>query len=211
MLLKRVLKVWRNYFTSQFLVTIFIFLLTWLAGWLTGLRFAFPNGLAAGICEAIPNFGPIISGAISTALALIFGSSKLDLANWQFALIIAGICIVIQLLQSWLISPMLIGKTMFLNPVVVFIGMLVFSAMFGFWGMILAVPIMGTFKEVIKYSEEKKAQNSDKIEKVQEPDRIEKLQSPDSIEKSLDSNTTVKAQSYDRIEKVQSPDRLETP
>ena len=158
MLAKRVLKVWKNYFTSQFLVTIFVFLLTWLAGWLTGLRFSFLNALAAGICEVIPNFGPIISGAVSGILAFAFGSSKLDLANWQFALLTVAICIVIQMLQNWLISPLLIGKSMDLHPAVVFLGMLICSALFGFWGMILAVPIMGTFKEVRKYSEEQKQQ-----------------------------------------------------
>ncbi len=186
MLAKRVLKVWKNYFTSQFLVTIFVFLLTWLSGWLTGLRFPFLNALAAGICEVIPNFGPLISGAISAILALSFGSSKLDMANWQFALLIVGIFIVIQLLQNWLISPMLIGKSMNLNPIVVFIGMLIFSVLFGFWGMILAVPIMGTFKEVIQYTEEQKAHAPDQLEspghssgkQPNDPDRLEKPVNP---------------------------------
>ena len=103
----------------------------------------------------------IISTVISGILAFAFGSSKLGLVNWQFALLIIAICIVIQLLQNWLISPLLIGKTMDLNPILVFVGMLFFSALFGFWGMILAVPIMGTFKEVRKYTDEKKAQQTE--------------------------------------------------
>ena len=184
MLAKRVLKVWTNYITSQFLVTLFVFAATWLAGWLTGLKFSFLNALAAGICEVIPNFGPIISTVISAILALAFGSSKLDLANWQFALLIVAICIAIQLLQNWLISPLLIGKTMDLNPILTFVGMLVFSALFGFWGMILAVPIMATFKEVQKYTAEQKAQGpEDRLEqngkKEREPeDRLEMQQQP---------------------------------
>ena len=161
MLAKKVLKVWTNYLTSKFLVTIFVFVLTWLAGWLTGLKFSFLNALASGVCEVIPNFGPIISTIISAILALAFGSSKLGLVNWQFALLIVAICIVIQLLQNWLISPLIIGKSVALHPLIVFAGMLVFSAVFGFWGMILAVPIMGTFKEVRKYTDEKKAQQTE--------------------------------------------------
>ena len=53
MLLKRVLKVWKNYITSQFLVTIFVFALNWLSGSLTGLKFAFLNALAAGVWKAL--------------------------------------------------------------------------------------------------------------------------------------------------------------
>ncbi len=156
MLKKRILNVWKNYLTSQFLVTMFVFAMTWAAGAITGLRFAFLNALAAGVCECIPNIGPIVSGIISAVLALVFGSSRLDIANWQFALIIVGCCILIQCLQNWLISPLVIGKKMDLHPVVVFFGMLLFSALFGFWGMILAVPIMASFKEVKKYTEEQK-------------------------------------------------------
>ena len=169
MLKDRILKVWKKYITSQFLVMMSVFGLTWLAGALTGLRFAFLNAMFSGVCELIPNFGPLISGAVSVILALAFGSSILDLANWQFALIILGICVVIQLLQNWLINPLVVGKTMDLNPILIFLGSLAFTAVFGFWGMVLAVPIMATFKEALKYSQEKKLQNSDQVEKLPKP------------------------------------------
>ena len=173
MLAKRVLKVWKNYITSQFIATMFVFVLMWAAGGLTGLRFALLNAIFAGICEVIPNYGPIVSGIVSTVLAFAFGSSKFELANWQFAIIIAAVCVVIQLLQNWLISPLIIGKKMDLNPILVFVGMLVFSVFFGFWGMILAVPIMATLKEVRKYTEEKNAlaSDNDKIQPAEKTNR----------------------------------------
>lgn len=177
MLAKRILNVWKNYITSQFLVTLFIFILTWLMGWLTGLHYPLINALVAAVCEAIPNFGPLISGAISAILAVSFGSTKLDLPNWQFALVIIGGCILIQLLQNWLISPMIIGKKMDLNPIVIFVGMLIFSALFGFWGMILAVPVMASFKEALKYTQEQKPPDPDRLESPQkEKTQIEKPQ-----------------------------------
>ena len=151
MLLKRITSVWKNYFVGQFLVTLFVFLTTWGTGVLTGLKFPFLNALAAGICEAIPNIGPVLSGIISGALALAFGSSRFDLPNWQFLLIIIACVILIQLLQNWLISPLIIGKKMDLHPLLVLAGMIVFSIIFGFWGMILAVPMMGTIREIYRY------------------------------------------------------------
>ena len=151
MLLKRITSVWKNYFVGQFLVTLFVFLTTWGTGALTGLKFPFLNALAAGICEAIPNIGPVLSGIISGALALAFGSSRFDLPNWQFLLIIIACVILIQLLQNWLISPLIIGKKMDLHPLLVLAGMIVFSIIFGFWGMILAVPMMGTIREIYRY------------------------------------------------------------
>ena len=152
MLLKRIESVWKNYLVGQFLVTVFVFLMTWGAGILTGLRYPLLNALAAGICENIPTIGPVVSGIISGVLALAFGSSRLDLPNWQF-LILTVICVIlIQLLQNWLISPLIIGKKMDLHPLLVLAGMTIFSIIFGFWGMILAVPIMGTIREIYRYN-----------------------------------------------------------
>ena len=150
-LARRIIGVWKNYIVGQFLLTVFVFFMTWIAGALTGLHVPFLNALAAGVCESIPNFGPIISGAISCILALAFGSTRLDLANWQFFLVILACVIVIQLLQNLLINPLVIGKKMNLNPFLVFIGMTAFSIIFGFWGMILAVPIMGSIREIYRY------------------------------------------------------------
>lgn len=168
MLLKRISKVWKNYLVGQFLVTVYVFLATWGAGALTGLEYALPNAIAAGICESIPNFGPIVSAVISGVLALVFGSSRIDVPNWQF-LIITIICVlVIQALQNWLISPLIIGKKMDLHPLIVFIGMIVFSSLFGIWGMILAVPIIGTIKEIYRWYNENK-NNSEQNDRLERP------------------------------------------
>ena len=155
MLIKRIINVWKNYITSQFLVIMFVFLMNWLAGGLTGLHFALLNALAAGICEVIPSFGSFISWGITAVLALVFGSSNLDIVNWKYALIIVGCSILIQFLEDLLVSPQIIGKKMELHPIIVFMGMLMFSAFFGFWGMILAVPIMASLKEMKNYFGEK--------------------------------------------------------
>ena len=161
MLVKRIFNVWKNYITSQFLVIMFVFLMNWLAGGVTGLHFALLNALAAGICEVIPSFGEFISWGITAVIALVFGSSYLDIANWQYALIMVGCSILIQCLQSWLISPLIIGKKMDLHPLIVLIGMLLFSILFGFWGMLLAVPIIGTIQEIFRAAKE--AEKNDEL------------------------------------------------
>ncbi len=166
MLRKRIINIWKNYLVGQFLVTVFVFLSVWGAGTLTGLRFAFLNALAAGICESIPNVGPVISGVISGALALAFGSSVLEWENWQFMLLTVGWVILIQMLQNWLISPFIIGKKMDLHPVSVFLAMVVFSLVFGFWGMILAVPILASFREVWRWNNPPKEKKEDELEQI---------------------------------------------
>ena len=166
MLIKRILNVWKNYVTSQFLVTMFVFLMNLITGWATGLQFPFLSALAAGICEVVPAFGSLISCGITAVLALIFGSSNLDITNWQYALIMAGSVILIQCLEEWLVSPLIIGKRLELHPVIVTLGMLLASALFGFWGMILAVPVMASLKEVKQYSLENRIRKTDRLQYV---------------------------------------------
>ena len=76
--------------------------------------------------------------------------------------------LVIQALQNWLISPLIIGKKMDLHPLIVFIGMIVFSSLFGIWGMILAVPIIGTIKEIYRWYNENK-NNSEQNDRLERP------------------------------------------
>lgn len=165
MLFNRIINIWKDYLVGQFLVTIFVFLTTWGVGTFTGLRFALLNALAAGICESIPNIGPVISGVISGILALAFGSSRFEMANWQFLILIVGCVIMIQLLQNWLISPLIIGKKMELHPLAVIIGMTFFSILFGFWGMILAVPIIASLREIYRYYNTPKEKKEDVLQR----------------------------------------------
>lgn len=183
MLLKRIISIWKNYLVGQFLITLFVFLITWGMGALTGLRFPLGNAIAAAVCEAVPNIGPIISGVISGILALVFGSSRLEMANWQFLIVIVVCVILIQLLQNWLISPLIIGKKMDLHPLAVIIGMTVFSILFGFWGMILAVPIMGSLREIWReYNPpaEKKAKQEDVLQQLPDGNRFTSEYQPGS-------------------------------
>ncbi len=152
MLFKRIGTIWLNYAAGQFIVIIFVTAVTWGAGILTGIRFPLLNALAAGICENIPNIGPVISGILSAILSLVFGSSKIDIPNWQFAIVTILCSVLIQILQNLVISPLIIGKKMDLHPLAVFFGMMVFSVLFGFLGMILAVPIIASLREIIRYS-----------------------------------------------------------
>ena len=166
MMIKRIINVWKNYIGSQFLVMMFVFLTNLLAGWATGLHFPFVSALAAGICELIPGFGSFISWGITAFLGLVFGSSVLDIADWQYALLITGCSILIQCLEDWLISPMIIGKKMELPPLIVFFGVLFASAAFGFWGMILAVPVLASLKEIKNYSAERRIRKLDRLQYV---------------------------------------------
>jgi predicted PurR-regulated permease PerM len=115
---------------------------TWLALWVLGVEGAAIWGLAAGIFNTIPYFGPaIVSGAVAVVSYLQFGSATM-------ALYASGITLAITGLEGWLITPPLMGRAGRMNEVAIFVGLLFWTWIWGIWGTILAVPMMMVLKAI---------------------------------------------------------------
>ena len=123
-------------------------LATWLVLRWLGLDNAAVWGIAAGILNTIPYFGPfIVSGALMVVAMVQFG----DLSQ---ALWVAGAAMVVTSLEGWLLTPLLQGRFARMNEVAVFIGLLFWSWIWGFWGAILAVPMMVVIKAICDHVED---------------------------------------------------------
>ena len=71
-----------------------------------------------------------------------------------------GICsliavVVAQILESYFLQPLVMGKTMKLHPVTIMIGLLLFGNLFGILGMILATPTISIIKTIACFFNEK--------------------------------------------------------
>jgi predicted PurR-regulated permease PerM len=120
---------------------------TALSLWAFGLEYPILWGLAAGVANSIPYFGPIIVGVGLGAVALVqFGT----LAQ---ATMIAGVALLITSLEGWLLTPWLQGKAAKMNSVAVFVGILFWSWMWGPLGLLLAVPMTTVVKVVCDHVE----------------------------------------------------------
>lgn len=121
---------------------------TWLALLWLGVENAGFWGIAAGILNSIPYFGPfIVSGALFVIGMVQFG--ELGMAVW-----VAAVTMVITSLEGWLLTPALQGRVARMNEVAVFVGLLFWSWVWGFWGAILAVPMMMAIKAVCDHVED---------------------------------------------------------
>lgn len=120
------------------------------ATWLALLWFGAPNpglwGTAAGVLNSIPYFGPVIVSAGLAAVGLFAGGLTM-------ALQLAGVALVITSLEGWVLTPPLLGRAARLNTLAVFLGLLVWSWVWGVWGTILAVPLLSLIKAVCDHVE----------------------------------------------------------
>ncbi|MBA3948550.1 MAG: AI-2E family transporter [Acidobacteria bacterium] len=123
-------------------------IVTWLALVWLGVENAGVWGIGAGVLNSIPYFGPfIVSGALFVVGMVQFGN--VGEAAW-----VAFIAMMITSLEGWLLTPALQGRVAQMNEVAVFIGLLFWSWVWGFWGAILAVPMMMALKAVCDHVED---------------------------------------------------------
>ena len=103
--------------------------------WLAGLEFALPIGILAGMLVFVPYLGMILGLALATlAAAMQFTAFGSVLLVW--AVFGAG-----QLIEGMLVTPWLVGDRIGLHPLGVIFALLAFGQLFGFFGVLLALPI----------------------------------------------------------------------
>jgi predicted PurR-regulated permease PerM len=103
--------------------------------WLAGLEFALPIGILAGVLVFVPYLGMILGLVLATLAALMQFPDFSDVL-WVWAAFGTG-----QLLEGMLITPWLVGDRIGLHPLVVIFALLAFGQVFGFFGLLLALPL----------------------------------------------------------------------
>jgi predicted PurR-regulated permease PerM len=103
---------------------------------LVGLNFGLVVGFVAGILTFIPYVGAIVGGVLAIGLALFqfWG-------DWLWIVAVAVIFQVGQLVEGNVLTPRLVGSSVGLHPVWLLFALSVFGSLFGFVGMLVAVPV----------------------------------------------------------------------
>lgn len=117
---------------------------------LAGLNFGIVVGFIAGLITFIPYVGAIVGGVLAIGLAVfqywgysevVDGQTITHATDWLRIGIIAGIFAVGQFLEGNIITPKLVGSSIGLHPVWLLLALSVFGSLFGFVGMLVAVPL----------------------------------------------------------------------
>lgn len=145
-------RVWRGYLYGQLINSLITGFLVFLVLWAVGLPGAFLMGAIMVVLNMIPTFGPILAAIPGVLAALISGSTRWpELESFWFALIVAGIYVVVVQLQANIIAPRVMGTAVRLRPAVVLLGLLVGFQVGGLLGSLLAVPIIASIRDIAVY------------------------------------------------------------
>ena len=103
---------------------------------LVGLQFGLVIGLIAGLITFIPYVGALMGGVLALGMGLVqfWG-------DWFSLAMVAAVFALGQFLEGNVMTPRLVGRSVGLHPVWLIFALSVFGALFGFVGMLVAVPV----------------------------------------------------------------------
>lgn len=123
-----------EFLRGQLLVILAMSVFYVLALWLARLEFALPIGLIAGLLSIVPYVGALVGFALASMAALMQFDSLWGVA-WVWLAFGIG-----QALEGMVATPLLVGERIGLHPVTVIFALLAFGQIFGFFGVLLALP-----------------------------------------------------------------------
>ena len=141
----------QRYMLVQLFTSFVVGVATWLCFLAVGLEQAAVWGIAAGVLNLVPYVGNVIITAGSAMVGF------LQFGTLEMAFLVAGISLVINSIEGFLLTPWLTSRASKMNPVAIFVGVLAWGWLWGAWGLLLGVPILMVIKAICDRVEDLKS------------------------------------------------------
>ena len=133
-----------EFLKGHLIIATFVGIFTGIAAALLGVKFPLLIGLVAGVADLVPYFGAFLGGFFALLIAL---SESLQLALYM------GLAVLlIQQVESNIITPRIMGGKLGMHPLLIVFALLAGGKLMGIWGMLLAVPLAAALKVVIQWA-----------------------------------------------------------
>lgn len=133
----------RSYIRGNILVALIVGILTGIGVKIVGMDFALIIGVLCGLFDLIPYFGPLIGAIPAVLLGLVVSPFM--------AIKVLIVILIVQQLESSVISPKLMGDSVGLHPLWIIFALLAGGEIAGFWGILLAVPVAAVIRVIIRH------------------------------------------------------------
>lgn len=132
----------KGWLKGKLFAMLVVFVLTAIGLSIIGIPLWLTLAIIAGLLNFIPNFGPLIAMIPAVLMAFLQGTAT--------ALIVAGLYIFIQVVESNLITPTVQNKLIKIPPALIIIAQLVMGVLTGGWGVVLATPVVAIVMTVVQ-------------------------------------------------------------
>jgi predicted PurR-regulated permease PerM len=138
---------------GQLMVMIALGLIYTLGLWAMGLDLAFIIGMGAGLLSIVPYLGAF-AGVLAAIIAAAF-----QFQDWLHIVLVLAVFGVGQSLESMVLTPKLVGDRIGLHPVAVIFAVLAGGQLFGFLGILLALPVASALNVLVGFVHERYRQS----------------------------------------------------
>jgi len=138
----------RSYLAVLMISNILVGVGTWGALAMLGLNYPGLWGMGAAVVHTAPYFGP----AVIAAGTLVAGF--LQFGTWPHAMLISGATVLVSTLVGSVFATWLASRQSRMNTTATFVGLLFFGWIWGFWGILLGIPLLAIVKTVCDHKEE---------------------------------------------------------
>jgi predicted PurR-regulated permease PerM len=135
-----------GFIRGQALVALFLGVAYAIALSIVGLRYGFLIGLASGFLSIIPMVGSVTGFVVGVLVAW------LQTGELHFVITVAAIFLIGQMIEGNFLTPKIVGDRVGLHPLWVFFALMAGAALFGFLGMLIAVPVAAVISVLAAFS-----------------------------------------------------------
>lgn len=113
--------------------------------WLGGIKYSILLAVLAALFSFLPYVGNVIGGGMAALLAVVSGEPS-------GFFVVVGVMTLAQVLENYFLSPMIVGDEVELNPFFSIVSVIVFGALWGIGGAIVAIPLAAIVHIILKFS-----------------------------------------------------------
>ena len=137
----------QKYLKARLILILILSVLYTVGFMLAGLDYAVVIAVLAAVLSVIPYLGNIIGGLLALAIALAGGGGNEALIGVVITMSVA------QLLESYILTPLIVGDEVEINPLTTIVAVIAFTVMWGAVGAIVAIPIVAILRIVLSHLE----------------------------------------------------------
>jgi len=132
-----------SYIRGQFLVGLIVGILAYIGYWIIGMPYPLLLAGIVAIFDIVPYLGPFLGAAPAVIMA--------STVSWKMVLLVILVNTIVQIMESNIVSPQVVGRTLNMHPLIIIFALLVGGEVGGVVGLILAVPFFAAMKVIIQH------------------------------------------------------------
>lgn len=147
-------EIWNSFLRGQLILFAIMGTIIFTAATIVGLPNALLLGFITGLAEFIPQIGAILAAIPAVLIAFFLNDQSwlgTQMSPLSFALLVMAGYIILQQIENYFLVPRVIGRSLNMHPLIVFVGALAGATLAGVLGILLAAPFLASLRLIFRY------------------------------------------------------------